>query len=114
MRKQSLPLALLPWHNKWTKYSTPTALVLCIVILFTSGFPVFTRGNWSTSGFVASYLDIPLVFTAFVAWKTFKKTEFVRLEDIALREALEEIVRSPEETEPVKKGREKWIGVLWD
>jgi amino acid transporter len=38
------------------EYSTPVALVMCIIILFTAGFPVFTKGNWSAVSFVSSYL----------------------------------------------------------
>jgi yeast amino acid transporter len=29
---------------------------MCIIIILTSGFAVFTKGNWSTSDFVSSYL----------------------------------------------------------
>lgn len=29
---------------------------MCSVILLTNGFYVFTKGNWSASGFVSSYL----------------------------------------------------------
>lgn len=29
---------------------------MCILILFTSGFTVFTKGNWDTAKFVSSYL----------------------------------------------------------
>ncbi|KAF2161945.1 hypothetical protein M409DRAFT_69456 [Zasmidium cellare ATCC 36951] len=113
-KKQSIPLSSLPWHNAWTVFSTPVALFMCIIILFTAGFSNFTRGNWSTSGFISSYLDIPLVLTAFVLWKIFKKTSFVKLDEIPLKEALEEIERKPEESEPPKKGWAKWIGILWD
>jgi yeast amino acid transporter len=56
MRKQGLPLDRLPWHNRWTEWATPAALVLNVLILFTSGFTNFTRGNWSAAGFVSSYL----------------------------------------------------------
>ena len=114
MKKQQLPLSLLPWHNKWTQFSTPIALVLCIVILLTAGFPNFTTGNWSSSGFVSSYLDIPLVLIAFIVWKVLKKTERVKLSEIPLREALEEIERKPEMPEPQATGWKKWIGILWD
>jgi len=82
MKKQKLPLSSLPWHNSWTgksfpsrtpavklidvsEWSTPVALVLCIVILLTAGFPVFTTGNWSASRFVSSYLWVtsPKLYT---------------------------------------------------
>ncbi|EME44004.1 hypothetical protein DOTSEDRAFT_88292 [Dothistroma septosporum NZE10] len=114
MKKQGIPMSALPWHNAWTAFSTPVALVLSVIILFTAGFSTFTKGNWSTSGFVSSYLDIPLVLTAFLLWKVFKKTRFVKLEDIPLQDVLDEIERKPEMPEPTKKGWQKVIGLLWD
>lgn len=78
MKAQGMALDMLPWHSRWTgtllspfpfvinsfrasdlfssEFSTPVALVFCIIILLTAGFPVFTKGNWSTSGFISSYL----------------------------------------------------------
>lgn len=41
MKKQSIPLNALPWHNGWTVYSTPAALTLCVIILFVQGYVVF-------------------------------------------------------------------------
>ncbi|KAK8221620.1 proline-specific permease [Phyllosticta capitalensis] len=114
MKKQDLSLERLPWHNGWTVYSTPVALFFCVVILFTAGFAVFTTGNWSSSSFVSSYLDIPLVLVAFLAWKFFKKTKMVTLADIPLREALDAVERSPEAPEPEREGWKKWMNVLWD
>lgn len=114
MKKQQIPYSLLPWHNSWTRYSTPTALVLTVTILFTSGFSNFTTGGFTASGFVSSYLDIPLVLTAFLLWKFFKKTKFVKLAEIPLREAFEEVERKPEEPDPVPKGWVKLVSFLWD
>ncbi|KAF2718647.1 amino acid permease-like protein [Polychaeton citri CBS 116435] len=114
MKKQQIPLSLLPWHNKWTQLSTPAALFMCVVILLTAGFPNFTTGNWSSSGFISSYLDIPLVLVAFTLWKLIKKTKRVKLSEIPLREAFEEMERKPEMPEPQPKGWKKWIGILWD
>ncbi|KAK1846456.1 amino acid transporter [Colletotrichum chrysophilum] len=56
MRKQNISMERLPWHNSWTVYTSTVALLMCITILLTSGFEVFTKGNWSASGFVSSYL----------------------------------------------------------
>lgn len=114
LRKQNIPASALPWHNSWTAYSTPAALFMCVLILFTAGFPVFVPGGWDANSFVSSYLDIPLVLTAFALWKLFKKTEFVDLAQVPIREALEEIERNPEPAEPEKRGWEKVVGFLWD
>lgn len=56
MRKQGIDRKELPFHNKWTPYTSPVALAMCLIILFTGGFSVFTRGNWSTAGFISAYL----------------------------------------------------------
>jgi yeast amino acid transporter len=80
MKRQGFGLKALPWHSRWTgefvptmgvlkvvmmmlmfvgaEYSTPAALAFCVIILFTAGFPTFTKGNWSTSGFISSYLYV--------------------------------------------------------
>ena len=114
MRKQNLPLNLLPWHNTWTTISTPLALSLSIVILLTTGFRAFTQGNWSISTFISSYLDIPLVLMGFALWKIIKRTKIVPLDQIPLRQAFEEMEQNPEPIEPVKRGWRRVVGLLWD
>ncbi|KAI5467930.1 amino acid permease [Mariannaea sp. PMI_226] len=90
MKRQGIPVSKLPWSNSWTLHSSYIALFMCILILFTGGFTVFTKGNWDPSSFVSSYLDIPLVITAFLIWKFMKKTKFVSLDEIPLREVFEQ------------------------
>ena len=113
MKKQGLPLSDLPWHNGWTVYTSPIALAVCIIILLTAGWPNFTKGNWSASGFVSSYLDIGLVSAAYLIWKFLKKTKIVALQDIPLREALERARQDPGEERKLPKWR-KIVGFLWD
>ncbi|KAK2614955.1 hypothetical protein N8I77_001742 [Diaporthe amygdali] len=88
MKKQGIPVARLPWHNSWTFYSSWISLCLCIIILLTNGFSCFTEGNWDPETFVSSYLDIPLVITAFLVWKFYKRTKFYSLDEIPLADAL--------------------------
>jgi amino acid transporter len=114
MKKQGIPLNSLPWHNKATVYSTPVALFLSVVILLTNGFSVFTKGGWSTETFVSSYLDIPLVLVAFLLWKFIKRTKFVKLSEIPLKEALDDVYQNPEPLDPGSKGWKKIVGFLWD
>ncbi|EGX94102.1 amino acid permease, putative [Cordyceps militaris CM01] len=90
MRVQGIPETRLPWHNAWTLYASCWALGMCIIILLTAGFRVFTKGNWSPEAFVSSYLDIPLVAVAFLLWKFYKKTKIVKLSEIPLRAAFEQ------------------------
>jgi amino acid transporter len=56
MRKQGIPRSALPWSNRWTPYASWAALAMCIIIILTNGFAVFTRGNWSAAGFITAYL----------------------------------------------------------
>ncbi|KEY72704.1 hypothetical protein S7711_02492 [Stachybotrys chartarum IBT 7711] len=89
MEAQGIPAARLPWHNSWTPYSSVAALGMCTLILLTSGFSVFTKGNWSTSDFVSSYLDIPIVVSAYFIYKYVKKTRIVPLDKIPLHDAFD-------------------------
>ncbi|PHH76941.1 hypothetical protein CDD82_3742 [Ophiocordyceps australis] len=90
MKKQQIPLSRLPWYNSWTIYASYAALAMCILILLTSGFAVFTTGRWSATDFVSAYLDIPLVLGAYLLWKWVKGTTIVNLSDVPLQSALDQ------------------------
>ncbi|KAL3962335.1 hypothetical protein ACCO45_003858 [Purpureocillium lilacinum] len=89
-KRQDIPLTRLPWYNSWTLYTSYFAIVMCVLILLTSGFKVFTKGNWDPSSFVSAYLDIPLVISAYLIWKFYKGTKVVKLSEIPLHRALEQ------------------------
>ena len=123
LRRQGIPASELPWNNGWTLYSSYVALVMCILILFTGGFTVFTRGNWNANSFVSSYLDIPLVIAFFIGWKFVKRTKWVKLEDLPLREAIDQAkeraqqAEREQEAEEALKGKKTWlrfISWIWD
>ncbi|KAL1409346.1 hypothetical protein Q8F55_003328 [Vanrija albida] len=114
LRKQGISPTRLPWHNTWTPYASAVGLFFTILLLLTNGFAVFTKGNWSASGFITSYLDIGLVAAAFTIWKLIKRTKWVRLEDIPLEGILREIERNPEEPDYQAKGVIRLISWLWD
>ncbi|KAF4508468.1 hypothetical protein G6O67_004844 [Ophiocordyceps sinensis] len=90
LEKQGLPATRLPWHNSWTLYTSYAGICLCVIILLTSGFAVFTQGNWNATSFVSAYLDIPLVLGAYLVWKHLKGTKVVKLSEIPLRTILEQ------------------------
>ncbi|KAI4862477.1 proline-specific permease [Hypoxylon rubiginosum] len=114
MKKQGIPTSRLPWHNWWTIYSSSFSLFMCILILLTSGFKVFTTGNWDPSAFVSSYLDIPLVLCAYFIWKFVKKTKIPSLESIPLEEAFQQIDQYPDEPEGKSKGWVRILSWMWD
>ncbi|ODN97032.1 hypothetical protein I350_08011 [Cryptococcus amylolentus CBS 6273] len=114
LKKQDIPRSVLPWSNWWTPYSSAVALFFCLVILLTNGWEVFTHGGWSPSGFITAYLDIPLVLAAYLIWKFYKKTEYVPLSEIPIRQVLESIDAEPEEKEERHTGWVRWGSWLWD
>lgn len=87
---------------------------MCIIILLTGGFTVFTKGNWDSATFVSSYLDIPLVLTAFLFWKFYKRTKFVSLQSVPIAEALEQVSQYEEVPETKSSKWLVWISWLWD
>jgi len=56
--------------------------------------------------------DIPLVALFFVVWKLWKKTRWIPLEEVKIREALLEIEQMPEEQIPPAKGWRR-LNILW-
>ncbi|KAK0671641.1 putative amino acid permease [Cercophora samala] len=119
MKKQGISTDRLPWHNWWTEYTSPAGLVMCIVILFTSGFSVFTTGRWDAAKFVSSYLDIPIVLVAYLSWKLLRKTSIIPLDQIPLEEAFEQaeenIMVQTQGFPPTKaKGWTRFVSWIWD
>ncbi|KAK3339603.1 amino acid permease-domain-containing protein [Neurospora tetraspora] len=116
MDRQGIAYTRLPWSSWWTVYSSPVALFMCIIILLTGGFSVFTKGNWDAATFVSSYLDIPIVLIAYLAWKLYKKTKVVSLDDIpldiAFKQAEDAIFEEPEEGKT--KGWVRAVSWIWD
>ncbi|KAF2156553.1 hypothetical protein K461DRAFT_234165 [Myriangium duriaei CBS 260.36] len=114
MKHQGIPRSRLPWHNRWTRVSSSISLGACILILLTNGFSVFTKGNWSASTFVSSYLDIALIAVAYGGWKLFKRTKIVPLSEVPIQAALKEIDDNPEIPETTGKGWVRFISWLWE
>ncbi|KAI8945908.1 amino acid permease/ SLC12A domain-containing protein [Xylaria longipes] len=115
MKRQGIPNESLPWNNSWTLYSSYAGLFMSLLILLTGGYEVFTKGNWDAQSFVSSYLDIPLVLSAYLIWKLWKKTKIVSLSEISLDEAFKQAEQAPDDEPPVKKGT--WIRLvswIWD
>ncbi|KAF7717145.1 Uncharacterized protein PECH_003993 [Penicillium ucsense] len=113
MKKQNISPDLLPWHNHITRYTSWFALVSCTIILFTGGFAVFTKGNWSPATFVSSYLDIPLVLCAYGGYKLIRRTKIVPLDQVPLQQALYEVENDPENVPLKKDSFLAKVNILW-
>ncbi|KAJ5709537.1 hypothetical protein N7493_009828 [Penicillium malachiteum] len=102
LKEQGISPQSLPWHNRITRYSSWFALISCVVILFTGGFAVFTKGSWDPATFVSSYLDIPLVLLAYGGYKLIRRTKIIPLQMVPIRQALDEAANDPENV-PIKR-----------
>ncbi|KAL2022894.1 hypothetical protein VTK56DRAFT_4425 [Thermocarpiscus australiensis] len=114
MKRQGIGLDRLPWHTWWTEYSSPVGLFMCILILLTGGFSVFTKGNWDAATFVSSYLDIPIVLTAYVFWKYVKNTNIVSLDEIPLESEFAQTEAYPEQPDGKKRRWLRAVSWIWD
>lgn len=61
-------------------YTSILALIMCIIILLTGGFEVFTAGNWDASGFISAYLyvlslDTSMIFITLVGLRMLTVTQ---------------------------------------
>jgi yeast amino acid transporter len=58
---------------------------------FVGGYTVFLPGKWNVPTFLFSYTMIGVFPALFVGWKVFKKTSWLKSEEVDLRQDVEEI-----------------------
>lgn len=75
MKVQGVSRDTLPWKAPFQPYTAWFGFIGASIITLVAGFPVFLKGNWSTSDFVASYVGIPIFIIPIVAWKLVYKTK---------------------------------------
>ncbi|KAJ5619167.1 hypothetical protein N7510_003151 [Penicillium lagena] len=84
MKAQGISRDTLPWKSPLQPYAAWVGFIGSTIITLIAGFPVFLKGNWSTSSFVASYIGIPIFIVPIIAWKIIKRTKFQRAATIDL------------------------------
>ncbi|KAG0156045.1 hypothetical protein PDIDSM_3221 [Penicillium digitatum] len=73
-----------PWKAPFQPYAAWVGFIGSTIITLVAGFPVFLKGNWSTSNFVASYIGIPIFIVPIICWKLWHRTKFERAANIDL------------------------------
>ena len=58
---------------------------------FVGGYTVFLPGKWDVPTFLFSYTMIGVFPVLFVGWKMFKKTKWMKPEEVDLRRDVDEI-----------------------
>ncbi|PIG83902.1 amino acid permease, partial [Aspergillus arachidicola] len=84
MKAQGVSRDTLPWKAPLQPYAAWVGFIGSTIIVLVAGFPVFLKGNWSSSDFVASYIGIPIFIVPIIGWKLFKRTKFARSAEIDL------------------------------
>jgi amino acid transporter len=83
-----------------------------VIITLIAGFPVFLKGNWNTSDFIASYVGIPIFIVPIIAWKLWHKTEFRRAATMDLWSGRLREEDKPDVERP-KGAAKKYLGWVW-
>ncbi|EYE92268.1 putative amino acid permease [Aspergillus ruber CBS 135680] len=84
MKKQDISRETLPWKAPLQPYAAWFGFIMSTIITLIAGFPVFLKGNWNTSDFVASYVGIPIFIVPIICWKLWYRTKFERAANIDL------------------------------
>jgi amino acid transporter len=74
VKAQGLDRSTFPMKSKFQPFLAWWGFLGASVIALITGFPVFLKGHWNTSDFIASYIGIPIFFVPLFAWKFMKKT----------------------------------------
>jgi amino acid transporter len=75
---QNVDRNTLIFKSKWQPYTAWFALIYFSVIIIFNGFAVFIKGQWSISGFLTAYINVPIFVLLYGFWKVFKRTKYVR------------------------------------
>lgn len=81
---QGYDRADLPYSARLQPYASWFTIVLCAIVIFFSGWNNFLNGNFTASGFLTSYLGIPVFFLPWIGWKLWHRTKVVNLADVDL------------------------------
>ncbi|KAF9893709.1 hypothetical protein FE257_009877 [Aspergillus nanangensis] len=84
MKAQGISRDTLPWKSPFQPYTAWVGFVGSTIITLVAGFPVFLKGNWNSSDFVASYIGIPIFIVPIIGWKIYHSTKFIRASNIDL------------------------------
>ncbi|KAF4901302.1 Proline-specific permease [Colletotrichum viniferum] len=72
-----VPVADLPYRSPGQPYVSWITLVAVVLVVFFSGFDVFTTGNFTASGFLTCYLNIFIFAALYVFFKFYLKSRVI-------------------------------------
>lgn len=102
----------LPYKMPFAHIGAYVLLFFFVILLLTGGFSNFLKGNFDISNFFSRYFSLPFFAILFVFWKFYKKTVFIRPEDVDLASLFKHIEANPEPPAETLRGW-KLITLLW-
>ncbi|KAK8041616.1 hypothetical protein PG994_014623 [Apiospora phragmitis] len=75
MQVQGVSRDTLPWEAPFQPYAAWIGFIGSSAIVLITGFPVFLKGNFTASGFIAAYVGIPIFVIPIIIWKLVYKTK---------------------------------------
>ncbi|KLT42271.1 amino acid transporter-like protein [Cutaneotrichosporon oleaginosum] len=78
MKAQGRDRRDLYWRGVLQPFPAYFAVTFSLIVCVFKGFPVFLKGAWNASDFVAAYISFPVYVVPFVAYKIIRRTQFVR------------------------------------
>ncbi|TNY20830.1 amino acid permease/ SLC12A domain-containing protein [Rhodotorula diobovata] len=103
-----------PFKAPLQPYASYFGLFWIVLIIIFNGYTVFLDGNWDTGDFIVAYITLVIFAVLFVFWKLFKRTKFVRLEDIDYTTGKRELDAISDEEALRHKPATTWYGKVWD
>ncbi|TNY18367.1 amino acid permease/ SLC12A domain-containing protein [Rhodotorula diobovata] len=89
------------------------AFMMTIIIIFNS-YQVFLRSSWDTGTFITGYICIPVFFILMLGYKFWKKTKFVRLNDMDFESGRRALDQLEEEWAAKDAAPKSWYQRVWD
>ncbi|KAJ8587576.1 general amino acid permease 1 [Rhizopogon salebrosus TDB-379] len=93
MKYQGIDRTKLHYYNRLQPWLSIWGLTWCIIFILINGFKIFW--NFTASGFLTSYINIPLFLGLYVYWKVVKKTKVWQPDEMDFFTG----IPTPEETE---------------
>lgn len=111
------------YRSRFQPYAVWVCLVSFTFLLSINGFTLFYTGNWSTSGFLSSYLGIPIFLALYFGHRIYRKSDpwVIKSEDVDMRSGVAEVEAHAEMWENEAKETQitqkpwlrKLLAVLW-
>jgi amino acid transporter len=75
VKAQGINRDSFPWKSPFQPYTAWVGFIGATILALVSGVPVFLKGRWSASTFVASYISIPIFIVPIIVWKLIHRTK---------------------------------------